>query len=253
MNTQTHTQTEAVILEMLTENTGRNLLDSGGAYGRNWERNQALGVDGLKQIPAVTWNGGSPTIQLFGYLKSLLTYAADFDQFWQKFDEERPNESWGANLEEWLDTLGVKPEAESDFYSGRSSHNTYNWEYSLLSQVIQFTLFDVGGADFVALQIHGGCDVRGGYTKPRIFRLDGFRDDFILQAEWAGVSCQNCGLCLDFSPNGIEANTQHMENMEHAEKMEALGSREIREWFWNYETENTCPNCGEIGTITGGN
>lgn len=252
MNTQTHTQTEAVLLEMLTENTGRSILDSGDAYGRKWERNQALGIDGLAQIPAVTWHGGSPTIQLFGYLKSLLTYAADFDQFWQKFDEERPQESWGENLEEWLDTLGVKPEAESDFYSGRSSHNTYNWEYSLLSQVIQFTLFDVGGADFVALQIHGGCDIRGGYTKPRIFRLDGFREDLICGAESASVECSSCKLELDFSPDSIQINTDNIENPEHAERMEALDSKELQAWFWDYNTENTCPNCGKIGTINGG-
>ena len=25
---------------MLTENTGKHMLDSGGAYGRHWERNQ---------------------------------------------------------------------------------------------------------------------------------------------------------------------------------------------------------------------
>lgn len=253
METQTHTQTEAVLLEMLTENTGRNMLDSGDAYGRKWEQNQALGIDGLAQIPAVTWNGGSPTIQLFGYLNGLLTYAADFDLFWQKFDEERPDTSWDESLEEWLDTLGVLPEAESDFYTGRCSLNTYNMEYSLLSQVIQYTLFEVGGADFVALQIHGGCDVRGGYTKPRIFRLDGFREDLILQAEWAGVSCQNCGLLLDFVAGDIEANTEHMENMEHAEKIEALSGREIAEHFWKYENENTCPACGSLDTIAGAN
>ncbi len=33
-------QTEKKIAEMLKENTGRHMLDSGGAYGRHWERNQ---------------------------------------------------------------------------------------------------------------------------------------------------------------------------------------------------------------------
>ena len=28
------------VIEMLQENTGRHMLDSGGAYGRHWERNQ---------------------------------------------------------------------------------------------------------------------------------------------------------------------------------------------------------------------
>ena len=35
-----HTPTEQVIYEMLVENTGVHMLDSGGVYGRNWQRNQ---------------------------------------------------------------------------------------------------------------------------------------------------------------------------------------------------------------------
>jgi hypothetical protein len=34
------TETQTVLLEMFQENTGAHMLDSGGAYGRNWERNQ---------------------------------------------------------------------------------------------------------------------------------------------------------------------------------------------------------------------
>jgi hypothetical protein len=60
--------------------------------------------------------------------------------------------------------------------------NSYN-EENLLDQVILFTYFELRGAtrrtgrhgnegSFIVLQIHGGCDVRGGYTRPRIFRLD---------------------------------------------------------------------------------
>lgn len=55
MTTQTRskpklTSTERVLIAMLTENTGRHMLDSGGAYGRNWERNRvARGAEGLRQ------------------------------------------------------------------------------------------------------------------------------------------------------------------------------------------------------------
>ena len=38
---ETDTRTTAeVIADMLRENTGKHFLDSGGAYGRHWERNQ---------------------------------------------------------------------------------------------------------------------------------------------------------------------------------------------------------------------
>lgn len=32
------TDTQKSLIEQLTENTGRHLLDSGSAYGRNWEQ-----------------------------------------------------------------------------------------------------------------------------------------------------------------------------------------------------------------------
>ena len=251
MNTQTHTQTEAVILEMLTENTGRNMLDSGGAYGRNWERNQALGGELLADSPAVTFGYGSPEISVFHYLKQHLTYAPDFDAFWQRFDDERPNTSWGENLDEWLDTLGVPTEANDLFYSEcRYQINTYNLEYCLLGQTLQYVMFGVAGADFVALQIHGGCDVRGGYTKPRIFRLDTSRDEFVLNSQFASVTCSACSVSYDFSPNDVEAFTDHADG--DTAKIEALTDREIAEHFWSYDTQNVCPNCSGVDTITGG-
>lgn len=41
--------TAEVIASMLTENTGRHMLDSGGAYGRNWERNHGRDVESFSR------------------------------------------------------------------------------------------------------------------------------------------------------------------------------------------------------------
>jgi hypothetical protein len=249
MNTKTYTQTETVILEMLTENTGRNMLDSGGAYGRNWERNQAKGFDALADAPAVTFEN-EPSLSLFHYLKEHLTFSAALDAAWQEFDNARPDGAWRENLEEFFDQLGVASEEDSDTYSGRWELNTYNHEYSLLAQVIQYSFFDMNGLDFVALQIHGGCDVRGGYTKPRIFRLDTGRDDLILNSETASVSCSSCGVCFDYRAGEIEVVTDHADG--ETEKIENMDSREISNHFWDYEKGKFCPNCNAENTISGG-
>jgi hypothetical protein len=45
---------ENVIASMMTENTGTHMLDSGGAYGRHWQRNKGLTVDALKEMPSAT-------------------------------------------------------------------------------------------------------------------------------------------------------------------------------------------------------
>jgi len=46
--------------------------------------------------------------------------------------------------------------------------NSYNGE-DLLSQVIQYVYFTWDNQEYVVLQIHGGADVRGGYSTPHVF------------------------------------------------------------------------------------
>ena len=45
-------KTEQVIVGMLTENTGSHFLDSGGAYGRHWSRNQTRDFDAEPKVRA---------------------------------------------------------------------------------------------------------------------------------------------------------------------------------------------------------
>jgi hypothetical protein len=63
--------------------------------------------------------------------------------------------------------------------------NSYNHE-SILSQVIQYCVYYTGEEYLVALQIHGGADVRGGYTRPRIFSMD---EEYALVMEYASIYC----------------------------------------------------------------
>ena len=50
--------------------------------------------------------------------------------------------------------------------------NTYDGD-SDLSQVLQGAwLEDADGDTYLLLQIHGGCDVRGGYTDAKLFKAE---------------------------------------------------------------------------------
>ena len=74
--------------------------------------------------------------------------------------------------------------------------NSYN-EENLLDQTILFTYFELrsgpgrGGnlGSYVVLQIHGGCDVRGGYTKPRVFVVDDDDELAIFDFRRGTISC----------------------------------------------------------------
>lgn len=72
------------------------------------------------------------------------------------------------------------------------TENSYNGECAL-SQTIQLTMFGLddiyASGPFVLLQVHGGADVRGGYTTPRLFSLNGNHDSSSM-FDWGSVSVQ---------------------------------------------------------------
>jgi hypothetical protein len=159
IDTITATPTQEVLAAMMIENTGRHILDSGGAYGRSWERNQGLTVEDWIKSPRVTIGSyGDVTLSTFHYLDENLTYSPDLDRAFQGFSAGS-NGSYLEDIAEFIELIGA---------TTSGGENSYNSE-SNLSQVIQWTSFTIGENNYMALQVHGGADVRGGYTKPRIF------------------------------------------------------------------------------------
>lgn len=165
MNTKTISKTQEILAEMLTENTGRGLLDSGDAYGRNWERNQGLTVADFVNSEKVRLTKYGPAASLFHYLNDTLEYAEELDKEFQEWidDPIRKDNSYLEDSYDWASNF------EDSYYP---SFNSYNGE-DILSQGFQVETFSMDGDDYCCLSIHGGCDIRGGYTKPRIFKILG--------------------------------------------------------------------------------
>lgn len=150
--------TRSVLAEMLTENTGAHILDSGGAYGRHWERNKGLTVSEFEtQAPAII-SGGIVALSVFHFLANRVSYLPDVQAELESFAEGLPDEGWLTISEAFANTY------DTDY----RTWNTYNGT-DFLSQVIQGVTFARNGEVVTLIQIHGGCDVRGGYTKPRAF------------------------------------------------------------------------------------
>lgn len=180
-DTLTLTSTEDVLVAMLTENTGRHILDSGGAYGRNFERNAGMTVESAMARPEVhveTWERDGNTVveyctlDLFHFLRQRCDFDADLDAQFREFamSDEYREEDWFTCLNAWLDSIGARFKGDSPLYV-----NTANGE-DCLSQVIQYVMFDHPETDesIAAIVIHGGCDIRGGYTAPRMFGIGYF-------------------------------------------------------------------------------
>lgn len=179
--------TDRVLASMLTENTGRHMLDSGGAYGRHWEENQGKTVEDFQEEPPivvryrVSTREAIPTINVFHYCRRHLEFAPEVDEQFQVFDGKHDGSHLSA-MEAFPEQL--EGEAFGLYGEGQPmTVNTYNAE-SALSQTLQFVLYShERHGDVILLQIHGGCDVRGGYTIPRAFHTKTEPASFLMAAD----------------------------------------------------------------------
>ena len=187
--------TEQVVIEMLRENTGGNLVDSGSLYGRAYERNQA--VDFAQQPGA--WGrfdcAGSHlhvngTVSLYHWMTSML----EFDPVLQEKLERHAQEfsissSWFTVQDDFVQKLF---EAGDLARESRVTY-TYNTPDSCdLSQNIQYislyTESDFEPSHLIVM-VHNGCDARWGFTAPQCFRIksdEDYLDAMRLSGVYAG-------------------------------------------------------------------
>jgi len=173
------TPTDTVIAEMLGTRTGISILDSGGAYGRHWQLNAGKTVADWLNEPRVTvdpkW--GDVTLSVFHHLSEQLTYCKELDVQFTVYAATQEDTYYTQDIESWLELIGGTVDYSVNSYNGESN----------LSQVIQYTAFTLGDVSgYVALQIHQGADVRGGYTAPRIFTM---HDEWGLVSESMSINC----------------------------------------------------------------
>jgi hypothetical protein len=162
------------LIELLTENTGKALCDSGDAYGRNYERNQNIDFDKTDRVSfdLYTDSDGNTSIDfsvsLYHFFSEILEIndVTDFlnSQYSKWYDSLNDDDVCGVDLFVKFINGTTKQEC---------MYNTYNYENNL-SQVFQFYVFQYNNEFYAIIEIHGGCDVRGGYTDSCIFKLNGY-------------------------------------------------------------------------------
>jgi hypothetical protein len=175
---------QKLVYAMLTENTGKHMLDSGGTDSRGWQRNQKKTILDFYNEQAEQYfldtDSKYPEIErsvsVFHYLSNL-----ELDEICDRFNKANKDaKDWDGDL------YGVSAKAEKVLFELSGEHkidepriwNTYNGD-SDLSQTLQganLRLFNDGQfEDYVLVQIHNGADVRGGYTDAKLFKVT---DDF---------------------------------------------------------------------------
>ena len=189
-------KTIEVIYSMLIENTGTHGMDSGGDSGRHWQANQGRTCRDFARDPVYRiydldteypWCKKS----LYHHLVDSLEYLDQANQdlaAWVAADPYHRNknpmgrclsstddvmEYMDMKHEGYIDSIyGSEPYIQEPRSSDARYTNTYNGECDL-TQDLQFVyLGDTYDCDIIALSIHNGADLRGGYTNYRIFRID---------------------------------------------------------------------------------
>lgn len=202
---------DTLIHSMLLENTGSHFLDSGGAYGRNWQRNQGKTVEDYISAPSAVlevsrWErdgvehwGCSPTLSLFHHLRDNLELDSICDEFNELPVNDWDSDYYGVSVEGacWLREQGFEPDGDG--------FNSYNWSANF-TQVVQGQKLELNGEHYLLLQIHGGCDVRGGYTDAKLFKFSNDHMYFLYESAGFGVEDGDELLRLSWSGEWIDSD-----------------------------------------------
>ena len=172
---------------MLTENTGTHFLDSGGLNGRQWQRNAGKSLADFEAEPAelFTFDHKDGEIQRTVSVFHFLTGGGlDLDDLCNVFNAlQDTSYNWNADA----DVYGASAEAwayleDCNDVKVLRTWNSYNGE-SDLSQVLQGSNIEVNGEEYLLVQVHGGADVRGGYTDAKLFQMndDGIIHEYLME------------------------------------------------------------------------
>jgi hypothetical protein len=244
-------KTNDVIESMLTENTGRHFLDSGSAYGRHWEQNQGRNFDNEPQTNLTVYRDGDfhVTVNVYHYLTGHLEYIEDKDERFQQFLKDHPDKSHIDAMNEFAENV---ENGAGLFGEGKPMRvNTYNHE-SVLSQTLQYVFWEGDDGAWIALQIHGGCDVRGGYTRPRIFAVH-HPEYFISADREVRAGCTGEGAHHWYSDDAgyhwYENGSSAGNNLESFEAVDVSESGYESDSVRPYDPEAGkvfCPKCPEL-------
>ena len=240
--------TQLVVKAMMCENTGRHLLDSGDAYGRRFERNQSIQDQDWekirKRIRIEVWNDEFTIYKdIYHFLTETLIYDPEMDEKFQKFMEESENSHF-QDMKDFGEVLDTEAYTE----------NSYNSD-NCLGGTIQFTAYIFNNANFeaeyIAIQTHNGCDARGGYSTPHIFRFTDDLSHFEYMIRDINAECPNYAekqKTTQIDLNGKKVRNGHThcysDDAGYSWNTDCDGYGSINEFLVDNENEKVlCPKC----------
>ena len=139
---------------------------------------------------------------------------------------------------EWLTARGLDPiEGHGPYGESQepSVFNTYN-EESALSQVLQGAVYYREGCEYLIVQVHGGADVRGGYSRPIVLESNGHWELGVYDHGRCSVYCPKCEARWSYYGS-------QWDDCEGAEPLDSY------QWTEDECEARACPVAGCTGTL----
>lgn len=205
------TPTQRKLAKMFMQHISTSILDSGGSYGYGyqfsrenpeWEKPQTR----FEFDPCYGDSFEmSSIVSTYHLLSGQLDYVSAWNTKFQKWVRQwyAKDEDWEEHLEEFKHpgTGELCTGSGGDWYSKSwVSGYTYNDE-TLLDR--DFIYYKYG--DLIIIQIHNGCDARGGFTSPVLFNIE-YWNEF---NPYVGASahCPECNSYWDYSLYYLQDST----------------------------------------------
>jgi hypothetical protein len=258
-------KTQAIVNAMLVENTGRSLCDSGDYYGRNYDINRKQGIPVVpRSLLNFKYDSINVVHRLAAWLPAMLEYNPTIQRKFTRFANlaENKDSCWLEVMQKYMEKIeGKGVDGDGDSFVV----NSYNGE-DLLSQTIQYCYWTDDNGAHVLLQVHGGCDVRGGYTAPKAFDVGGeygSDDTAVMDNAKAGIYCtgKDCESSW-YTDDGYHwyANNSHewdteLDKLDRVELEDGQTAVEVivarkatgldRALIVDSDGNGYCPDCGE--------
>jgi hypothetical protein len=255
LKTMRRTSTRKKLAAMLTENSGCALCDSGDYYGRHWQRNQGRDFESepVGTLSAQIWERDgqmqidlSASLSVYHWLAERLTYNAKLQAKFKRWQKRTGNYGDLEGCTLFVDSL---PDARGIYGDGEPvTVNTYNAP-DALSQVFQFIYWEDSDGAHVVLQIHGGCDERGGYTDGVCFDVDS--ELAIFDNARLTIACEHGCLSWDSDDAGYRFDSDNNASGIRLEELEPVSERPDYQ-LWN-ERQAMLPGIDRSNSLRGVN
>lgn len=223
--------TPTTFRELARENTGAHLLDSGGAYGRQYDKPVPDEKHPLQYARA--WGEGPDRVDLLISMPTMLDEQAPIDERetqkfhrWAQRVDPTDDCSWFELAERYIARRGERKDDGWETEGGAPFvGNTYNED----NELDQDFWFAAAGpyTRYAMVCTHNGCDARGGYSRPVVVEADD------------GIADALCALRLDYYCGRCQSGT------------EDGGSYQAEEDGWKLRRNKCsvgliCPTCHKV-------